>query len=277
MRINCLIACLLMPALTSAGPAAEPAAEMDARDAFFSASDMLPRRKSPPPRAADKKETPRPQAPPAANRPALKDTEIYFQTAARTERPLGLRYSLLKQVGDELVESAPGAKYHEGDLIRLAVMGNQKSYVYIVSRGSSGVWSPLFPNSKSAQHSNDILPGRRYEIPGGAGEYFTFEKPPGSEHIFIVLSKQPVAELDELIKALAAGEDKPLPQRLPAPRINDELIAGLRGAVGRDVVFTTVNEPADRTGLPGDKAVYAVNWNPAGGDRVVADVILEHN
>ena len=241
---------------------------------FYSASDLLPGRKTPP--APAKKHDGGSQRPePAAHRPPAKDAEQYFQTVGQTERPLGLRYTLLREAGGALVESTPGTVFHSGDLIRLSVMGNQRSYVYVVSRGSSGVWSPLFPNAASAQRSNEIVPGRAYQIPGGPGEYFRFDKEPGEERIFILLSRQPVTDLDALVRGLA-GEQRPMPTLQADNRWNDSTIAELRGVVQRDLVFTKVDEPPAAAGVHAEHAIYVVNRKSALGSGVVADVILEH-
>ena len=64
--------------------------------------------------------------------------------------PLGLRYSILKREGAESTEVAAGAVFRSGDRIRLRVEANADGFLYIVHRGSSGVWKPLFPSSEVA-------------------------------------------------------------------------------------------------------------------------------
>jgi hypothetical protein len=63
--------------------------------------------------------------------------------------PLGLHYSLVKQVANnEALEVDPYAVFHSGDQIRLSIQANDNAYLYIVARGSSGKWSPLFPSKE---------------------------------------------------------------------------------------------------------------------------------
>jgi Domain of unknown function (DUF4384) len=241
--------------------AGQEGAGMDARDAFYSASDLLGKKPKPP------------QPDTVVKRPPPKDPEQYFQTVAKTERALGLRYSLLKEVDGDLVETSPGMKFSTGDLIRLSVMGNQKAWLYVVGRGASGEWLSLFPNANSGQRSNELIPGRKYQIPGGTGQYFKFDEPPGTERLFILMSKQPVSDPKELVRGLKRSESPSAPAD---PKWNDTLMAGLRETVERDIVNTTIDEPAGAQNPSGDKAIYVVNHNPAHGDFLVVDVVLEH-
>lgn len=276
-----LIAAALFAAVQALCQDTQP---MDARDMFYSAADMLPGRKTAPP-PAKKKAAERPPAKAPARHPVPEmahvtppaNPEYYFQLAAQTERPLGLRYGMLIKTAGGLVEATPGQEFHTGDLIRLSVMGNQKGYLYVVGRGSSGVWSLLFPNPESAQRSNEIVAGRQYQVPGGPGEYFTLDEQTGEERIFILLARHPVADLDGLVRGMAAGDRQPPPLIEANYRVTDDQIAQLRDAVQtRDLVFTKVDEPAGSGGAAGEKAVYVVNKNAADGDRVVTDVTIHH-
>jgi hypothetical protein len=259
--------------------------EMDARDMFFSAADMLRSRK-PVAQAGGKAQAgPRPQTPGqkdagrrppalAEHRPPPKDAEQYFQTAAQVERPMGLRYSFLQKQGSELVESMPGTVYRSGDLIRLSVMANQKSYLYVVARSTNGQWTPLFPNPKSAQRSNEMVAGRTYQIPGGPNEYFRFDNDTGQERLFILLSKQPVTDMEAMMRGLDRDEQRPVQVIQAENRRNEQVITDLSEGT-RGLVFSKISERPEG-GDAGEQAVYVVNASSVRADRVVADAKLEH-
>ncbi len=285
----------------SAG-AQEP--EINARDVFYSAADLLgPRAKSagstkkttpgktaPPPVVASGSKKPAPSPGPAPQVPdphtvavALpKDPESHFLKVSNEARPLGMRYSVLKKTGSALAEVTPETVFRAGDSIRLSVMSNQRGYLYVISRGSSGIWTPLFPHPESSQKSNEIVAGRQYQVPGGDGEYFTFDTQAGKEQLFILLAQQPVDDLDTLISSISTAPSGPpatspaMPQVLKADsRLNDSVINRLRGELqARDLVFTKVEKAAAAE----ETAVYVVkpSAGPSGKNRVMVDLALNH-
>ena len=282
-------------------PGAAPA--LNARDMFYAAADTMDAAKPPaakqpaarqpvPKQPAAKGPTPaagnrppaQPPAPPRAT-PAPQDAEAHFQRVSQQPNlPLGLRYSILKRTGSGLIEVKPDSEFHSGDRIRLSVMGNQKGYLYVIARGSSGTWTPLFPHPESSQQQNEIVPGRNYQVPGGEGEYFLFDQQAGAEKIFLLLSKAPVKDLDALIVSLNPQSPPPRPDRT-APvlaagnRLDDRLVDGLRNQVlPRDLVFTRTDAEPAAANESSEKAVYVVNQNSAGraDSRVVVDLTLRH-
>lgn len=283
---------------------------INARDAFFSASDMMAVQKKPAPKKSAKtvpvrrteparQEGGKPAGPKPelASAPPLREAESYFQKVSLTPEnlpPMGLRYSLLKRTPQGLVEVSTETEFRAGDSIRLSVMGNRRGYLYVIARGSSGVWTPLFPHPESSQLSNEIVPGRLYQVPGGEGEYFTFDEQPGDERLFVLFSARPVDDLEELISTLS-GKGAPAPDRPAKPkaapsmsasaRYNDAWVDQLRAQVqSRDLVFTKVDKDTAAAPSPvgsgPEAAVYVVNASTAGGasgaGRVVAELTLRH-
>ncbi|MBI5083282.1 MAG: DUF4384 domain-containing protein [Acidobacteria bacterium] len=303
----------ILTGLAVAGLAAQEA-QINARDAFFSAADLLAVNKGQPAKGQKtaKAATPAAKPPSGAAKPdagrasgpkpelALsappKDTEEHFRLVSQKSAqplPMGLRYSLLKKGSEGVVEVRTDAEFRAGDSIRLSVMGNQKGYLYVIARGTSGVWSPLFPHPESSQQGNEIVPGRAYQVPGGPGEYFTFDEQPGEENfdeqpgeekVFIMLSNRPVSDIEELIQSLT-GKGPSLPDRpvqavkpstmQAASGYDDGWVEKLRAQVqSRDLVFTRVEKEAAQAG---EQAVYVVNTaGAASGGRVVVDLSLKH-
>ncbi len=269
---------------------------------FYTASDMLKPTAGRKPQntqadgASKPEQTPPPQSgnptkkAPVRPQPELalaipKDPEAYFETVSQNaELPnLGLRYSLLKQTRGQMVEVSPSSVFRSGDRIRISVMGNQKGFLYVVGRGSSGIWNTLFPHPASPEKSNDIVPGRNYQVPGGRNEFITFDSRVGEEKIFIMLSKTPVNDLESLIQALSGAESsspaKPDRKLMEARvRVNDQIIERLRqGVLSRDLVFSRP-ETQPASAEPSEEAVYVVNMKSAEGSnsRVVVDLSLNH-
>lgn len=257
--------------------------ELNARDAFWSASDLVGKRPS---KAAAPKST---AAKSTSSRASSDGTQTSQPTPSvtvldagsihggNTQRvsqhaPLGLRYSVLKRRADGTFEEiSPEAVFHAGDRIRLSVMSNQEGYLYIIEQGTSGKWRPLYPPPGAAE--TKLVAGTEYLIPGGANEFFQFSGEPGDEKLFVLLARTPETNLDETIEALRTHQS--------TGGINDRVVARLRQDVqSRDLVFTKSDE--DQAGSAhadgADKATYVVNkaTNSTPDPHIVVDVVLSH-
>jgi len=127
------------------------------------------------------------------------------------------------------------------------------------------------------------VPGRKYQVPGGEAEYFTFDRQPGTEKLFILLSKTPVKDLDAFIVNLNPASAPPARKTQTIEtqnQLDDQLVAKLRNAVPAcDLVFTRINgKPAAAAGAAEEKAMYMVNRNSPGqsNSRIVVDLTLKH-
>ena len=282
-----------------------------ARDAFWSASDLVavtpnPARHS---AAAVKTAKPKPAAKPT------NDDGIVGETASATEAPagqpknpiqlvsengygaaphlvrasqsrLGLRYSVLLRGADgQYAEVAPGATFHSGDHIRLSLMANEPGYLYVIEQGSSGNWSPIFPKAGSAADANRIQQGILQEVPGKAS--FQFDQHPGEEKLFVILSSRPIDDLDRRIEALKAGTPGSVDQP-PAQPAGEMLEAEnhipdvfVQQLASRDLTLVDeekVDQPATSS-HGGEKAVYVVSKMgdaEGNGSEVVASIKLQH-
>jgi hypothetical protein len=276
--------------------------KLSAREVFYSApAEASPAK----PASAQKKTTPK-SASAAQKKPQAEIGESRGGTAASSGAgripsggqvvmaaydaghlyPLGLRYSILKRDGDSSVEVSSGEMFHSGDRIRLRVESNADGYLYIIHRGSSGTWKPLFPSSEFAAGSNRIEKGRVYDIP--RGYVFTFDEQPGEEKVFLVLARQPEADLERLIYSLSDSPQAPPAEAVqPAEakillaqnlvNIEDGVVDRLRNVYARDLIVEKVDEVTPSAAAPaGEKAVYVVNPARAGDSRVVADLTLSH-
>lgn len=232
--------------------------------------------------AADKTASGKTSAGRAAADKAATGQTIPVSYSTDSAVPLGLRYSILKRTDAGSVEVDSATVFRSGDRIRLRVDVNTAGYLYIINRGSSGNWSPLFPSPKIANGDNRVQKGTQYEIP--PGYVFTFDDQPGAERLFIVFSRRPVADLEGLIYSLT---DQPKPGKDAAPEdnrillaqatIQDGMIERLRTVYARDLIIEKVDETTPQPSAPAkEKAVYVVNPSRSADSRLVADVTLIH-
>jgi hypothetical protein len=271
---------------------------LSAREIFYSAPAEAPpaKKAAAKPAAPVKKKTevesaqtkPLTPPPPPASSPSRTpsgDQVVPASYGNQPVYPLGLRYSILKREGGESTEVTPGAVFRSGDRIRLRVEANSDGYLYIVHRGSSGVWKPLFPSSEVAGGSNKIEKGKSYEIP--SGYVFTFDEQPGEEKLFIVLSRRTESDLEGLIYSLSGSPKPAEPAQSPQGKvmlaqnmvnISDGVVNQMRKVYARDLIIERVDEttPAAASAPAKEKAVYVVNPARSGDSRVVADVTLTH-
>ena len=187
------------------------------------------------------------------------------------QTPLGLKYAVVK-VADQ-TEVPAGTLFHTGDHIQLRVEANASGYLYIVNRGTSGDWKVLFPAATIDGGRNSVAGFRPVTLPSEKDQ-ITFRNPPGVERLFIVLSRQPVSDLDRLIYSLKGD-----PATLVAQAaIDDPTIAGLRLSVRpRDLIVepVTPGSSADATGRQ-ESATYVLSAPGSADSRLIADVQLKH-
>ena len=142
----------------------------------------------------------------------------------------------------------------------------------------------LYPSAETGGGSNQVEKGHIYNIPPSAA--FTFDEKSGSEKLFVVLSRQPEKNLENLIyslrdKAPKNGEQRSMLASNSAP-VQDELVQRLRDTSSRDLLIEKVNDDAPAAGAATSKlrnketAVYVVNPRAGTNASVVADIELRH-
>ena len=294
-HIGVLVTALL---LTGSFALAQDTSGLNARDAFWSAADSVGKRPSKtvtsPVKTAstvrkqsstvlnaskNKQPAPVSQTPVevASNQPAV--NQVPLRTVSNA--PLGLRYTLLKRTANgKYEEILPDASFHRGDRVKVSVMANEPGYLYIVQQGSSGAWSPLYPQSGM---TNKLEPGKIYEVPSHG--VFTFDEHAGQEKLFILFTRQPQSDLDETIISLRHDQqtNHDTGTALASNSINDAIVQQLRSNVlSRDLVFTKVDDENPKAAATDDadgpeKAMYVVNKATTSADsKIVVDVTLKH-
>jgi hypothetical protein len=309
-----LLAFLVCLATAAAGAAQEaPKLQLTARELFYSAAQSPPpapaapivpkttggkkkgaahtasQGKSPASRATSASSAP-PPAPPEPAAPSTAgssgETRI-LPVSARTTAPaptegpaLGLRYTILRRSGADMVAVAPDTVFHSGDRIQFNVETNGPGYLYIVSQGSSGTWKPMFPSPDVEDGDNRVEGFRAYTMPPKSR--LVFDEQAGTEKLFLVFSRQPEPNFENTIYSLQPPKPQPAAQPDPGARpkkllvasIDDVTVGRLRNTYSRDLIIEKVDEST-----PGDtkeKAMYVVNPTGSQDSRVVADLRLVH-
>jgi hypothetical protein len=222
-----------------------------------------------------------PPAQPAEQRP------VRIIRASYSGVPLGVRYTLRKKARDGTTDVPADTEFHSGDRIQLNVEVNDTGYLYIISQGTSGTWTAMFPSPEIENGDNRVQRGQVYTVP--PGHVFTFSGKPGVERLFVIFSRQPVDEIDSLIYSLKGGRrtptaapagERPAAEALMADaRLDDSRIAALRAAYSRDLIIEKGDEePGNQPqgSQQQDKSVYVVNPKGSADSRVVADIPLIH-
>ncbi|MEZ5400174.1 MAG: DUF4384 domain-containing protein [Bryobacteraceae bacterium] len=211
----------------------------------------------------------------------------YVNTGMREGKPIAIRYSLVK-VADGGAESevSPTMTFVSGDRVRLRVQGNQPGYLYVIARGSSGKWKPLFPSPEATDNLVEATP---VTLPGG-NRAWTMDQQTGEEQLLVVFSRTPAEDVDEMIENLqnrggAAPPSREKPRMQLAMNLDDRFVSGLRTMYARDLIVETVEasaaapSAADRPASSAntmENAVYVAADPESSGGRVVADIKLVH-
>ena len=203
--------------------------------------------------------TAKPVAPPAVPVPAAGAKELFAATAGTTVSP-GLRFRMIQLGTNETpIDVDPAKDFHTGDRIRFAFESNVDGYLYVAQQGTSGSWTVLFPNPQINGGRNSVKRFEEYEVPDG--DWFKFDGPPGSEQIFVFLSR-------ERMKTLP-GFDRPVDSFRPgSPALVAELAASIQS---RDLVLEKDRASAGK----GTQATYIVNKADV-GKAVTASFTLTH-
>lgn len=210
-----------------------------------------------------------------------------------SQPPLGLRYSLLlSRDNNPYSEVDAASSFRSGDRLKITVESNDEAYLYVIARGSSGLWKVLFPVSEVANGDNLIQPFRRYEVPNGGRFYFDDQA--GEEKLFLVLSRKPEPNFEDLIYSVTQPAASPVKPASSAPAsparaaaktfqiaglrpIDDALVSKVRGdLMARDLVFEKVDDSKPSPTQQKETAVYVVNKNAGPNGKVLVDLKLEH-
>lgn len=104
-------------------------------------------------------------------------------------RILKMKASLIrrdKRGNEEAV--SPETRFYNGDAVRIRIQADQNGFLYILSRGSSGKISMLYPDRRIQGGNNRIVKGQVVSIPTDGG-WFEFNRITGTETIYLAFAE----------------------------------------------------------------------------------------
>ncbi len=196
---------------------------------------------------------------------------------------LGLRYNLALVNPDSGAsqEVDPERVLRTGECFALDFESNRSGYLYVLAKQTSGSWQPLLPSPEMADESNIIDPSKKVRVP--ARYCFEVHDPPGTETLFVVLSRDPrdFYELYQGIKSQWSAPAAPPPARRSSP-LQYADAGGVNSAVARmaqqfgtrDIAIRKVDRPASPEEPP--HSVYVVNSSDRPASSVVTQIEIRH-
>jgi hypothetical protein len=110
---------------------------------------------------------------------------------------LGLGYSIY--VRDEetggLLPAGAGRTYRTGDAIFMVLEPSADGYLYVFNAENGKDPVMIYPNVQLRDGANDVRAHMRETYPDDPEAPFRFEDPPADEHVYIVLTREPLAGL----------------------------------------------------------------------------------
>src|SRR5579863_1770363 len=219
---------------------------------------------------------PAPRPPDAVLTPASDAGNAKSIPAALSNVPLAVKYTILKKMPAGYDAVDPDTIFRSGDRIRVKVETNDTAYLYIVMGGSSRTWRVLFPASDIAGGDNLIRKHKEVTIPSGDNS-FTFDEQAGTEKVSLILSREPEADLEKLIYAVAGDRRNAGPKTMMAGRAEiDGAIVGQvhEQVLSRDLVFEKADDKTPE-GKP-ETTTYVATPNTGADARLFVDLQLKH-
>jgi hypothetical protein len=138
--------------------------------------------------------------------------QLYTETviaSAPKDDGLLLELSVLGgKAGKEPEVLSSGGALHTGDRVVFGVRVSQESHVYLFQRKSSGVIEVLFPHLSIPNLKNPLAAAEVLRIPPEGQVFELDDQDLGEEVVYVVASKDPVADLEQALSA-RAGEPTP--------------------------------------------------------------------
>ena len=196
---------------------------------------------------------------------------------------LGLRYNLV------LVNAESGASevvdadrvLRTGECFALDFETNRSGYLYVLAKQSSGAWQPLVPSPEMADEGNVIDPGKKVRVP--ANYCFEVHDPPGTETLFVVLSRDP-RDFYDLYEGIKRQANQPAPSAPRRPSnpvqvadagIVNSAVAHMAERFGtRDIAIRKIDRGASAQEPP--HSVYVVNTSDKPASSVVTQIEIRH-
>jgi hypothetical protein len=155
-----------------------------------------------------------------------------------------------------------------GQCAAVRLEANRGGYLYVLVRGSSGVWQPLLPAPEATGEPLHVTPYSPTPIP--RDHCFEILPPAGKERLFVIVSERR-EDLAELEKAIRQGDGSGAPKQSALNGQVDRLRTELRG---RDLKVQKVARAGSTQETPHSVFVVAADSRP--NDRLVVEIEINH-
>lgn len=233
-----------------------------ARRWFYARPEPAPAKKArPAPKA-----TPRTRAEEAADAFAPM-AGMEREGAGKEVRPLGLRYSVLREGEDgEFTETSPEGPFRTDDALRLTIEVNEPGYLYVFRLGPRGTWTRLSPADPVGQAPTEpvanIPGGRRYVLPT-TGVLSLYGEPAVNKMV-VIYSRTARQELQAF---RPAGLEREMAEHEPSADLESLLSRARIEASTRPLIVEQIQPGIGKETQ--ERAVYIVNPE-AGRDAAIA-------
>lgn len=150
--------------------------------------------------------------------------------------PIGLGYTLyMRDSNGDAMRVDPDRTFRTGDRVRISMETNSDAYIYIFNSTDSGDPVMIYPDAQLDDAGNYIEAHVPTEIPSSTASeerlrWFTFDDKPGTEHVYIVVTREPLPGIPIEDDLVSYCRTKSCPWR-PAPGVWANVRAALNGRV----------------------------------------------
>jgi hypothetical protein len=150
---------------------------------------------------------------PAPTEPAsgAADGAQFIKASSSAPRSLALGYTIyMKDASGALLPAQASRSYKTGDRIAIVLETNMDGYLYVFDAENGKNPVMLYPSLQLNGGSNDVRAHVRETYPSDMDLAFEFVDPPATEHLYVVVSREPLAGVpsgDALEKFCAKNRD----------------------------------------------------------------------
>lgn len=158
------------------------------------------------------------------NANAVKVTVPNHGASKKAQPAIGLGYTIfMREPSGRAIRVEPTREFRNGDRIRLALEPNVDGYLYIFNSENGAAPRMIFPDARLDGGENWVEAHVPVEVPSSEEpeerlRWFEFYGDPGSERVFIVVTREPLSGVptaDELVAFCGLNKDK-CPWQAPA-------------------------------------------------------------
>src|ERR1041385_7197612 len=134
-------------------------------------------------------------------------------------QPIALGYTMfMRDVNGRAVRIDPTREFHNGDRIRISLEPNVDGYLYVFHTEGNGQPEMIFPDARLEGGENWVEAHVPMDVPSTVEtderlKWFQFYGNPATEHVFVVLSREPLADVPiaETLTALCSANKNDCP------------------------------------------------------------------